>query len=84
MRAKIEFPASKVNRNKIIYREKHETIDVVRVRVPEFDKRNNDFDEYKNDVSYIKERRDVWWGGYSQIESMLVLLNEARKKIIII
>ena len=46
------------------------------------DKKANivDFDEYKNDVSFIKERIDVRWGRYPQIESMLVLLNEARKK----
>ena len=46
------------------------------------DKKANidDFSEYKNDVSYIKDRIDVRWGGYSQIESMLVLLDEARTK----
>ena len=46
------------------------------------DKKANivDFEEYQHNVSYIKERVDVRWGGYSQIESMLVLLNESRKK----
>jgi Core-2/I-Branching enzyme. len=45
------------------------------------DKKTNiaDFDEYKNDMFFIKQRVDVRWGGYSQIECMLVLLNEARK-----
>jgi hypothetical protein len=45
------------------------------------DKKTNisDFDEYKNYVFFIKQRIDIRWGGYSQIESMLELLNEARK-----
>ena len=45
------------------------------------DKKANivDFEEYKNDVYYIEQRIDVRWGSYSQIQCMLVLLNEARK-----
>lgn len=39
-----------------------------------------DFAEYTNSVCFIEPRINVRWAGYSQIECMLALLNETRKK----